>query len=162
VGEKLIPTPMSMELHQKLVDEFYTPFHQKVESMSQSFAPSEVFHLDLHSMPSQGTAMHSDPGQKRADIVVSDYHGKSSRRDFVNLVKEAYESVGFSVAYNWPYIGGGITQLYGRPEKLHHTVQVELNRATYMNESTKQKNELFAETQKKLSMALEQITHHLR
>jgi N-formylglutamate deformylase len=162
-GEKLIPLPMTMELHHELVRNYYEPFHQSVLNLGQSFKKREVFHLDLHSMPSQGTAMHTDPGQKRADIVVSDFHGKSSRKDFVDLIQESYQKVGFSVAYNWPYFGGGITQMYGRPEEKHHTVQVELNRATYMNEDSKQKVDvLFTETQKKLAAAMERIVRGLK
>lgn len=157
-GEKLIPHPMPMELHDQWVRDYYEPFHNRVISMGKSFSSTEVFHLDLHSMPSQGTAMHTDPGQKRADIVVSDCHGKSSRKDFVDLIIGSYEKVGFTTAYNWPYFGGGITQLYGQPEKSHHTVQIELNRATYMNESSKEKLEtIFSETQKKLGSAIELI-----
>ena len=162
-GEKLIPQPMPMELHNELVREHYTPFHQNVAQLGKSFKTDEIFHIDLHSMPSQGTAMHTDPGQKRADIVVSDFHGKSSRKDFVDLIQDSYQKVGFSVAYNWPYFGGGITQMYGRPELKHHTVQVELNRATYMNEDSKQKiDTLFAQTQKKLALALEHIVEGLQ
>ncbi len=90
--------------------------------------------------------------------MVSDFHGKSSRKDFVDLILESYQKVGFSVAYNWPYFGGGITQMYGRPEQKHHTVQVELNRATYMNEESKQKVDfLFTQTQKKLAAASKSI-----
>ena len=111
-------------------------------------------------MPSKGTGLHNDPGQERADVVVSDFHGKSCRKEFVDLVIAAYEAQGFSVAYNWPYFGGGITQMYGRPKR-RHTLQVELNRRTYMNKDTKQTNPLFDETQKN-PKAMEAIVHSLR
>ena len=160
-GEKLITRPMALELHQRFVQNYYTTFHQQVESMGKSFSAPHLYHLDLHSMPSQGTAMHNDPGEKRADVVVSDFHGKSARKDFVEHVIASYKSAGFIVSYNWPYFGGGITQMYGRPEKGHHTVQVELNRALYMNEQTKEKTSHFLETQKKLSVALMSIHQNL-
>jgi N-formylglutamate amidohydrolase len=52
--------------------------------------------------------------------------------------------------------------MYGHPEHKHHTVQVELNRATYMNEDSKQKiDSLFTHTQKKLARALELIVEGL-
>ncbi len=105
--------------------------------------------------------MHNDPGGKRADVVISDFHGKSSRKDFVELIKEAFTQAGFSISYNWPYFGGGITQMYGRPDEKHHTVQIELNRSLYMDESTKKKLPIFAETQTKLTTAIQAIRNGL-
>jgi N-formylglutamate deformylase len=105
--------------------------------------------------------MHNDPGAQRADVVVSDFHGKSARKDFVDLIVEAYRSAGLQVAYNWPYFGGGITQMYGRPDQDHHTVQVELNRRLYMDETTKQKSGQFIEIQNKLTQAMESIFANL-
>jgi N-formylglutamate deformylase len=158
LGENLISQPMSMALHEELVEKFYSPFHDDVKKLASKILPQEVFHLDLHSMPSKGTAMHNDPGEMRADVVVSDFHGKSSRPDFVELIKNSYTQAGFKVAYNWPYFGGGITQIYGHPAKHHHTVQVELNRALYMDEDSKKKLPgKFEETQKRLSAAIEKI-----
>ncbi len=160
-GEKLITEPMSLELHENFVKLYYRPFHDKVRALAQTFPSGPIFHIDAHSMPSQGTKMHNDPGETRADIVVSDFHGKSARKDFVDLIISSYEQAGFKVAYNWPYFGGGITQMYGKPEQDHHTVQVELNRALYMNEDTKKKSPLFAETQNKISQALKSIVANL-
>ncbi len=158
LGEPLIKTPMSSKAHEHLVQQYYHPFHQQVVALSQALkSGGDVFHLDLHSMPSKGTALHNDPGAARADIVVSDFHGKSSRSDFVELIKGAYQDAGFSISYNWPYFGGGITQMYGRPEQKHHTVQIELNRSLYMDESTQQKNSQFDTTQAKLGQAIRAI-----
>ena len=156
-GEKLIIKPMSKGLHDLFVQQHYLPFHESVAEMAKSFNSKPVFHLDLHSMPSQGTALHNDPGAQRADVVVSDFHGKSARKDFVDVIIEAYRCAGLQVAYNWPYFGGGITQMYGRPDLGHHTVQVELNRRLYMDEATKQKSSQFVETQNKLTHAMELI-----
>lgn len=157
VGEILMPKPMSQALHQQLVETYYKGFHQQVQELIEKLKSPAVYHLDLHSMPSQGTAMHNDPGEVRADIVVSDFHGKSACREFLQLVQEAYQQQGFKVAYNWPYFGGGITQMYGHPEKGQHTLQVELNRSLYMNETTKQKSSSFAEVQTRLGNALSMI-----
>ena len=162
LGETLISEPMSMETHQELVLHHYDPFHEKVKSVAHDLKlKDDVFHLDLHSMPSQGTAMHNDPGGVRADVVISDFHGKSARVDFVELIKKAYTDAGFTISYNWPYFGGGITQMYGRPDEKHHTVQVELNRALYMDEVTKKKSARFHETQNKLTIAIRAIVQSL-
>ena len=156
-GEPLILKPMSSATHQELVDKYYTPFHQQIRERFSAYGSCAVYHLDAHSMPSRGTQAHNDPGEDRADIVVSDFRGKSCHQGFTHLVIEAYKNQGFTVAYNWPYFGGGITQMYGRPEQNHHTLQVELNRKTYMDEVTKKKNSHFEDTQLRISHALAHI-----
>jgi N-formylglutamate deformylase len=160
-GETLITKPMTMAVHDFLVKQYYDPFHVQVQNQVQSFAAAEIFHIDAHSMPSQGTAMHNDPGERRADVVVSDFHGKSARKDFVDLIIKSFQEAGLRVAYNWPYFGGGITQRYGQPEQGHHTVQVELNRALYMDEVSKKQSADFVQTRQKIEKALEQIVQGL-
>lgn len=68
---------------------------------------------------------------------MSDCQGKSSKSPFVDLVIVAYVRAGFKVAYNWPYYGGRVSEQYGRPETGQQSVQVELNRALYMDEASK-------------------------
>ncbi|MCB0379529.1 MAG: N-formylglutamate amidohydrolase [Bdellovibrionales bacterium] len=158
--EPLLRKPMSMDLHQTLLKEYYWPFHNSVQELGESLVQSagQVFHLDAHSMPSLGTNLHPDPGQQRADIVVSDFHGSSCRPEFKEIVMEAYQRAGFEVAYNWPYVGGGITKKFGRPSENFHTLQVELNRKLYMDEKNKsQIHPGFEETQAKISTAVTSI-----
>lgn len=140
-GEKILLSPLTPEAHQKLVERVYHPFHHDVRELADSLQGLNknivIYHLDLHSMPSLGTPQHRDPGEYRKDVVVSDSKGKSCSEEFKNLVINSFEELGFSVAYNWPYFGGRLTEQYGRPDQNHHVVQVELNRALYMDENTK-------------------------
>jgi N-formylglutamate deformylase len=151
--------PMTKKLHEKLIKDYYLPFHQQIEqqfkNLKQKF--SEVYQLDLHSMPSVGTAFHQDPGKERPEVVVSDFKGKCSDLSFVELVINSYKKAGFQVNYNDPYIGGGITQKYGHPSRHQHCVQVELKRNLYMNEDTKEKNQLYENTKKRLAQAIKEI-----
>jgi N-formylglutamate amidohydrolase len=48
------------------------------------------------------------------------------------------------VQRNRPYAGGFITECYGKPASGLHAVQVEINRAIYMDERTLQKLPSFA------------------
>lgn len=163
-GEKLISQPMTMDLHEQLIKKCYEPFHSQVKSLRQKLiAQGPVYHIDAHSMPSRGTAMHADPGGERADIVVSDFHGKSSSAIFKDLVLDSYQSSGFHCAYNHPYVGGGITQMYGEPQKNFHTIQIELNRKLYMNEETKKIiPQLAGETSNKISQSINKIVDGLK
>jgi N-formylglutamate amidohydrolase len=157
--------PMSVEMHQKLVQLIYEPFHQSIRNHYEKFSKQgarEVFHLDVHSMPSLGTEEHRDPGERRAEIVVSDSRGKSSRPDYVDLIINSYVRAGFKVGYNWPYYGGRVTEQYGDPAKGQHCVQVEISRALYMDEVTKAYKPIEAEVaQKKIQIALDLIRQGL-
>jgi N-formylglutamate amidohydrolase len=164
-GDTIMPAPISMELHNQLVERYFNPFHQKVRALYQDFrkqgAP-RVYHLDAHSMPSMGTSAHKDPGQKRKDIVVSDCEGTSCSSEFKDLVIKAYQQAGLEVGYNWPYGGGRVTQTYGKPQEGQHAIQVEINRALYMDEVSKnlipEKSALLSE---KLGKAVQYILSEL-
>ncbi len=164
-GQTLLPSPMTMELHNELVKKYFEPFHRQVRGVYEKFRAQghkKIYHLDAHSMPSMGTKAHKDPGERRAEIVVSDWEGKASEPEYKDLVVEAYRKAGFQVKVNWPYVGGRVTRTYGQPAKGQNTIQVELNRALYMNEDTKRLNEKDAEeVAKKITAALVHIEKEL-
>lgn len=176
-NEKLMPGPIAKEAHQQLVQLVYDPFHRQVrEAVSQLINASsinavqsgspkkqkKVYHLDVHSMPSLGTDQHRDPGERRVDIVISDCQGTSASAAFRDLVIAAYVTAGFKVGYNWPYLGGRVTELYGSPKNNHHTLQVELNRSLYMDEANHQWRPVEAEKVKsKIRQALEYVKKNI-
>lgn len=140
-GTPLMPKPIPQGLHKQLVDSYFEPFHARVRGLYDKFKSAGakvVYHIDAHSMPSKGTKAHRDPGETRKDIVVSDWEGKSCDPWFKDLVINAYASTGLSVGYNWPYLGGRVTQTYGQPQLGQQAIQVEINRSLYMDEETKQ------------------------
>lgn len=168
-GEPLMPGPISIDVHQAIVDRCFTPFHRAVEAAAERLKPralrsraAPLYHLDLHSMPSFGTREHRDPGEWRADLVISNQDGKSSSSEFFEMVCAVGRSQGFEVRQNWPYKGGRITEAYGRPDEGWETVQIELNRKLYMDESTKQiVAPRFREIQTRVGRMLREIHSHI-
>ena len=53
--------------------------------------------------------------------------------------------LGYSVGRNKPYAGGFITEHYGNPASGLHTIQLELNRAIYMDERRRERSARFAQ-----------------
>lgn len=161
----LMKEPLAQNKHDELVKLIYEPFHANIRDLyvkihNQNF--KTTYHIDAHSMPSLGTAMHRDPGERRADIVVSDCKGTSCSAEFKDLVIAAYVTAGFKVAYNWPYLGGRVTEQYGDPARGQNAIQVELNRDLYMDEKTKKlKVEGAKKVQDKVLFALDYIRTHL-
>ncbi len=163
--EKLIHQPMSYDTHDKLKDLIYEPFHASVRALYSELKTKtkkhSIYHLDLHSMPSLGTSMHLDPGEIRADIVISDCNQTSCSLAFRDLVIAAYVTAGFKVGYNWPYKGGRVTEEYGKPQQGQQVLQVEISRAIYMNENTKKLNLDYQKVSQKLKNALNYVLVNL-
>ncbi len=160
-GTRLMPTPIPKEFHDVLLRKYYDSFHVEIVNQCKVLG-KPLFHIDAHSMPSVGTKMHPDPGETRAEVVISDLHGKSCAPQFRDLVVEGYEKAGLRVRLNWPYVGGRITERYGQPEKGHHTIQVELNRSLYMDEtSLKLVDKKAANLKEKLKLAITHIHQNI-
>lgn len=164
-GEKIMTEPMAQELHELLVREYFDPFHRAVRARYDAFrklGQLPIYHLDAHSMPSVGTKEHRDPGERRKDIVVSDCKGTSCSKRYLEIVMQAYADAGFDVGHNWPYFGGRVTETYGHPEQGQEAIQVELNRALYMDEASKKLlPEKALEVTARIGRALESILKSL-
>src|SRR5262249_49348059 len=94
-----------------------------------------VWHVNWHSMKSVGNAMTPDgAGAKRADFVVSDRDGASAAPRLTELIVETLREFGYSVSVNNPYKGGTIVQRFGAPARGVSSLQVEINRALYLDE----------------------------
>ncbi len=92
--------------------------------------------VDAHSMPSVGGPMDADAGRARVDVILGDVHGASCAAAVTDTAERCLRDLGYAVTRNNPYSGGFTTQNYGRPRRGVHALQIELNRALYMDEET--------------------------
>lgn len=141
IYDRLLP---AAEIQARL-DRHYRPYHENLEqtlaALKRRFGV--VYHVNCHSMKSVGNATTPDGPARRCDIVIGDLHGTSCAPDFARLVVDAFASRGYSTAVNDPYAGAHILERYGDPSAETHSLQVEINRALYMDESTRQRHEGF-------------------
>jgi N-formylglutamate amidohydrolase len=68
--------------------------------------------------------------------VLGDRYGTSCGAALIDAAQGALEAAGLSVARNRPYAGGFITEHYGNPTGGVHALQIEINRALYMDEDS--------------------------
>ena len=135
-GDLLIEKPLGSPCHKRLVETYFNPFHADILDKITNYRSKgfdKIFILDLHSMPSKGGVNHSDPGAVRKDVVLGNQFGTTADADFTKAVVEAYQSFGYEVSMNVPYPGGRIVHRYGKPSAGIQAIQVELNRALYMD-----------------------------
>ena len=137
-GEDIYHEPLRFEDALGRIEALYRPYHKALQGMLQ--ATQERFGgcllVDCHSMPSGQLApeLGAGDGNKPADMVLGDCFGTSSAPAVTDIAKAALEASGFTVALNKPYAGGFTTRHYGRPREGVHVLQVEINRALYMDE----------------------------
>ena len=106
--------------------------------------------IDCHSMPSQ------QPGRRALpDIVLGDRFGSSCSSKLTGLVERTFRKRGYKVTRNAPYAGGYTTRCYGRPRRQIHALQIEINRALYMDEASVTLTEGFNTVQNDLKFVIE-------
>jgi N-formylglutamate amidohydrolase len=135
-GEEIYRRKISLSEALARIAHLYEPYHKALADLMsatrQSFGAALL--IDCHSMPS--TAASSSAASPLPDIVVGDRHGSTTTAVLVERIEYLFRRHGLKVQRNRPYAGGFITECYGRPAKGFHAVQIEINRAIYMNERT--------------------------
>ena len=119
----------------------YRPYHQRLADEMRQTATANGFAvlLDLHSMPSH---VHGRP--IGADMVIGDRYGASCAPVVIETAERLLRAAGFSVRRNSPYAGGHVTAMHGAPRRGRHVLQLEINRALYMDEATLEPHDGFA------------------
>jgi N-formylglutamate deformylase len=126
------------------IEALYKPYHRALRRLftrlHRDFGAAVL--VDCHSMPS--TAGHRDE-RPRPEFVLGDRYGTSCVGVVSEIVEETLRERGYTVSRNKPYAGGFITEHYGNPAAGLHSVQLELNRALYMDERRYERTEGFAQ-----------------
>lgn len=113
------------------------PFHTALRRlMAETHARfGEAILIDCHSMPHEAIEAHARPGRPRPEVVLGDRYGAAAAPGIIDAVEAAFRDHGFRTSRNSPFAGAYIAQAYGRPSARHHVVQVEIDRALYMDEA---------------------------
>ena len=136
------------------IDGLYKPYHRTLRRVIAGAhrAFGEALLVDCHSMPSLAPAREDRP---RADIVIGDRYGTSCSPVVSDLIEAILRGRGYQVVRNKPYAGGFITEHYGQPQTGTHAVQIEINRAIYMDERSYRRKAGFEPLQADLMLLAE-------
>lgn len=118
------------------INSLYHPYHRNLQHLIAHTQERFGYGLlvDCHSMPSVGGPMDRDAGLQRVDIVLGDCFGTSCAPAITAMTEEVMGDLGYRVTRNMPYSGGFTTTHYGQPATGIHALQIEINRAIYMEE----------------------------
>jgi N-formylglutamate amidohydrolase len=143
------------------VDGLYYPYHQTLCGLIQE--TEEAFGgcllIDCHSMPSAAGMVG---GQEAADFVLGDCHGTSCAPRIIEAARSFLAEREFTVALNAPYSGGFTTGHYGCPEQRRHALQIEINRALYMDERNYRRKPAFSRLADDMAGLIERLGQVVR
>jgi N-formylglutamate deformylase len=136
---------------QERLTHLYRPYHAKLSAMIEEtrarFGTAVL--IDCHSMPSAAAI---------PDIVLGDRYGMSAAHALMRRAEQAFDRHGFGTTRNTPYAGGYCTHLYGRPMLGVHALQIEINRALYLDEERIEATSRFANVAERIAGALGELT----
>jgi N-formylglutamate deformylase len=138
------------------IEGLYKPYHRALRRLftrlHRAFGAAVL--IDCHSMPSTAGTKDERP---RADVVLGDRYGTSCAPAVVETVESTLRERGYVVSRNKPYAGGFITEHYGNPAVGLHAIQLELNRALYMDERRYERSASFQRVAADLELLAEEL-----
>jgi N-formylglutamate amidohydrolase len=137
-GRTIYRGKIGLEEARARIRDHWMPYHARLSGlMDENLAAfGEAILIDCHSMPHEAIDSMSHPKGFRPDVVLGDRFGASARDDVMDRVEQAFAAAGLRVIRNAPFAGAYTAQHYGRPSRRQHVVQVEIDRALYMDERT--------------------------
>jgi N-formylglutamate amidohydrolase len=149
-GAEIYRAKLSPRDAEERLTRLYRPYHaalaQLVEETRARFGVAVV--IDCHSMPSAAAI---------PDVVFGDRYGMAAAPIVTRAAELAFEAQGFTHARNAPYAGGYTTHLHGRRDRDVHALQVEMNRALYLDEERIARGPRFEQVHARLTEALTRL-----
>src|SRR6266436_6185878 len=138
------------------VERCHVPYHRVLaeacDRVHRKFGT--VWHVNCHSMPSQ---RNGKKGGHCADFVLGDRDGTTCAPEFTDFVAGVLRGRGYTVRINEIYKGVEIVKRQGRPAEQRHSLQIEVDRALYMDQKTLERSEDFARLQADITHLIEAL-----
>lgn len=158
-SEEIYHEPLPLNEALERINRLYKPYHNILgELMLESHSAfGTAILIDCHSMPSSPAGDCSGP---RPDFVLGDRFSTSCDKELTRCVAQELNRLGYVVALNKPYSGGFITEHYGRPAENFHALQIEVNRALYMDEANFEKTSGFDVIRRDMKQLIAMLAEH--
>ena len=136
-GRAIMRGKLTLAEAERRIRDCWHPYHDRLRAL---LAEARAAHgmailIDCHSMPHDALNAAPSVWGRRPDIILGDRFGAACQRWLTDAAIELFSAQGFNVARNALFAGGYITQTYGRPAQGVQALQVEIDRALYMDES---------------------------
>lgn len=137
-GRHIYRGKLALEDAHDRIARYWWPYHDQLQTLMDeaNTAYGQSILIDCHSMPHDALTAMSQRNVRRPDIVLGDRFGGTASASVVDQIELAFVRAGLRVARNAPFAGAFIVQQYGHPARNQHAVQIEMDRALYMDEVT--------------------------
>lgn len=137
------------------IDRYYLPYHRTLaELLDERHARfGRVWHVNCHSMLPVGSALATDCGSPRPDMVLGDRDGATCSKEFRSLAYDLLTDMGYKVKINDPFKGVELVRAFSDPHQGRHSLQIEVNQRLYLDQDTYER----AAGYKKLKADLERL-----
>jgi N-formylglutamate deformylase len=146
-GTPLYDRKLSVAEVQHRIDACWKPYYSRLGHLLDAAHArfGKVWHINCHSMPSVAGAFATDkPGLVHPDFVLGDRDGSTGEPAFREFVAQWLRERGYNVTVNDPYKGVELVRRFGHPEQGRNSLQIEINRKLYMDETTLRPSENYA------------------
>ena len=162
-GFPLYNRQLSVAEVQARIANCWLPYHAAVGSAIEAAHAGHGYsiHINCHSMPAVSSSHATDfPGLVHADFVIGNRDNTTSSAGLVLFIQEQLAQHGYNVAINHPYKGVELVRRYGQPAQHRHSVQLEINRKLYMDESSLELHAGFDALKGHLQSLVQQLLTH--
>lgn len=153
-GQQIYRRKLALAEAERRIAAVHAPYHAMlrglVDETKEHFGCAVL--IDCHSMPSNAR------GSYAPDMVLGDRYGASCHPSVTALAEATLRRLGYRVARNAPFAGGHTTQSYGRPAQRVHALQVEINRALYVDERSLDRTNGFTRVRADMSRLAEALS----
>ena len=156
-GKLLYHTPLSHDELKVRIENYWQPYHRMLEKLYRRLYKDfhYLLHLNCHSMPSRAL-------KDNVDIILGDGHGKTSDENINQFLLASFTKQGLKARMNVPYSGAYIVKNYANPINSCYNVQIEINRALYMDESNATRNQNFTAMQETINHVMADIADYVQ
>ena len=146
---------LGVEEVQARIRRYHAPYHRALgkvlDRLMERFGA--VYHLNCHSMGS----LSREDMTRRPDIVLGDRDGTTCEADFTACAAEVLGGLGYKVRTNHIFKGVELVRAFSAPDAGRHSLQIEINKALYIDEATRRPRPDFASVQADLAQLIDRL-----
>jgi len=164
-GGSIYELKLSVAEVEKRIETCWKPYHKELDALAADMLAhwKKRWHINCHSMYSAPFAEHLGKAEvPGTDIVLGNRDGETCDDTFVDVVATAFRDEGLSVAVNKRFKGVEIVRKLGNPGRDCHSLQIEIDRALYMDEWKMERGPGYADLKRTVSRVVAQIAEFVR
>lgn len=152
-GRAIYRGKITQEAARARIRDVWQPYHDRLRALMEDARArfGEAILIDVHSMPHE--ALEGVAG-RRPDVVLGDRYGAAAAPRIIDGIEAILNDLGLHCARNTPFAGAYTAQRYGHPARGWHVIQVEIDRALYMDEAAVAPHEGFAAMRARMDEAV--------